>query len=120
MLFFLKVEFHFLDWQITGLVSENINENCNMISAQIKIFLEGKPQRYILINSTPINLPNYNLEPVHWTILEIQNGIPQFSAQSLAEFIPQAVNLQQIEKQSLFKKAAILVKKLSLEQNIGE
>lgn len=104
---FSKVEFYFLDWQITGLVSENINENCNMISAQIKIFLEGKPQRYILINSTPINL-NYNLEPVHWTILEIQNGIPQFSAQSLAEFIPQAVNLQQIEKAISFQKGCYI------------
>lgn len=98
---FSKVSFELRDWQIVGL----IGEKCGKIQPHFSI--EFDEQRSILINETPLPI-TFNGEEALWEAADIQAGLPNLTAKTQNEFIPQALNLQAIEQAISFTKGCYL------------
>ncbi|OOF36163.1 YgfZ/GcvT domain-containing protein [Rodentibacter heidelbergensis] len=98
---FSKVSFELRDWQIVGL----IGEKCGKIQPHFSIEIDE--QRSILINETPLPI-TFNAEEALWEAADIQVGLPNLTAKTQNEFIPQALNLQAIEQAISFTKGCYL------------
>lgn len=98
---FSKVSFELRDWQIVGV----IGEKCGKI--QPHFTLEIDEQRSILLNETPLAI-TFNADEEIWDAADIQTGLPNLSAQTQNEFIPQALNLQAIEQAISFTKGCYI------------
>ncbi|OOF40655.1 hypothetical protein BKK50_09515 [Rodentibacter rarus] len=98
---FSKVSFELRDWQIVGL----IGEKCGKIQPHFSIEIDE--QRSILINETSLPI-TFNAEEALWEAVDIQAGLPNLTAKTQNEFIPQAFNLQAIEQAISFTKGCYL------------
>lgn len=98
---FSKVSFELRDWQIVGL----IGEKCGKIQPHFSIEIDE--QRSILINETSLPII-FNAEEALWEAVDIQAGLPNLTAKTQNEFIPQAFNLQAIEQAISFTKGCYL------------
>ena len=104
---FSKVTFTLLDWQILGAAGAKGIEKCGLFSAQIRIDVNGQQPRVILLNPTRLALePTVEVEA--WDLLDIQDGVPSLAAATQLEFIPQALNLQNIEQAISFHKGCYI------------
>lgn len=104
---FSNVHFTLLDWDIVGLVGEKINDICSEVPAQIRVQIPTKQPRVILLNPTSLDLTDNVVSDV-WELLDIQDGIPNLAPQTQNEFIPQALNLQDIEQAISFQKGCYI------------
>ena len=96
---FSKITFMPLAWQIVGVLGEN--------KMAADITLELSENRHLLFNEQAQNLP-LNGELAQWHSAEIRAGIPQLFAATQNEFIPQALNLQAIERAISFSKGCYI------------
>lgn len=104
---FSKVSFTELNWEIIGLAGDKIIEVTDHIAAEIRLKLDTKQPRVILINPTSLDLPP-NLTANTWDLLDIQDGIPNLEPKTQNEFIPQSFNLQDIEQAISFQKGCYI------------
>lgn len=104
---FSKVTFTELDWQIIGLAGEQMLKASDEIVAKIRINIGSQQPRVILIHPTTLDIST-NAAHVVWDLLDIQDGIPLLSAETQGEFIPQALNLQCLEKAISFQKGCYI------------
>lgn len=98
---FSKVSFDVRDWQIVGV----IGEKCGKISPHF--CLEIDEQRAIFLNETPLAV-KLEQDERPWEAADIQAGLPDLSAATQNEFIPQALNLQTIERAISFSKGCYI------------
>lgn len=98
---FSKVSFDLRDWQIVGV----LGEKCGKIQPHFS--LEIDEQRSILLNETALPI-SFNADEKIWEIADIQAGLPNLSAKTQNEFIPQALNLQAIEQAISFTKGCYI------------
>ena len=104
---FSKVTFTLLDWQILGTAGAKGIEKCGQFSAQIRIDVKTQQPRVILLNPTRLALEP-TVEAEAWDLLDIQDGVPSLAAATQLEFIPQALNLQNIEQAISFQKGCYI------------
>ena len=104
---FSKVTFTSLDWQILGAAGTKGIEKCGQFSAQIRIDVNMQQPRVILLNPTRLLLEP-TVEAEAWDLLDIQDGVPGLAAATQLEFIPQALNLQNIEQAISFHKGCYI------------
>ena len=104
---FSKVTFTLLDWQILGAAGTKGIEKCVQFSAQIRIDVKAQQPRVILLHPTRLALEP-TVEAEAWDLLDIQDGIPSLAAATQLEFIPQALNLQNIEQAISFHKGCYI------------
>lgn len=100
---FSKVTFSEKNWTIVG-VAENALEKCGAISPQIRMDLG---ERQILCLEQNVEL-DYTQSAQYWDYLDMQQGLPILSAAGQGEFIPQALNLQDIEQAISFQKGCYI------------
>lgn len=98
---FSKVSFDLRDWQIVGV----IGEKCGKI--QPHFTLEIDEQRSILLHDGALAI-TFNGDEKQWEAADIQAGLPNLSANTQNEFIPQALNLQAIERAISFTKGCYI------------
>ncbi|NBI42850.1 folate-binding protein [[Haemophilus] felis] len=104
---FSKVSFTELNWEIIGLAGDKIIEVTDHIAAEIRLELDTKQPRVILINPISLDLKP-NLTANTWDLLDIQDGIPNLDPKTQNEFIPQSFNLQDIEQAISFQKGCYI------------
>ena len=95
---FSKVTFTPLDAQIIGTIDES-----STISAQVQVPLGN---RCILIK--PESAVDFSDDFAAWDLTEIQQGYPILTDKTQGEFIPQALNLQAIERAISFQKGCYI------------
>lgn len=104
---FSKIAFTPLDWQIIGAAGKKGIEKCGRISAQICIEVNVRQERVILLNPTRLTIePTADAQA--WDLLDIQDGVPNLAAATQLQFIPQALNLQSIERAISFHKGCYI------------
>ncbi|KYK73389.1 YgfZ/GcvT domain-containing protein [Aggregatibacter actinomycetemcomitans] len=104
---FSKVTFTPLDWQIIGVAGAKGIEKCGRISAQIRVEVNDRQPRVILLNPTRLSIKP-TAETKAWDLLDIQDGVPGLAAATQLQFIPQALNLQSIEQAISFHKGCYI------------
>lgn len=104
---FSKISFNLVDANLVAIAGENAEQMANEISAEVKIGVgENSASRFILINPTTALASNGT--PADWDYLDIIQGYPILTAQNQGEFIPQALNLQCLEKAISFQKGCYI------------
>ncbi len=104
---FSNITFSQLDWQIVGIAGEDAVQQYDAISAQISLALPQQPTRYLLLQPAADNI-EYDAPAEYWDVADIQAGIPLFSPPVQNQFIPQALNLQQLEQAISFTKGCYI------------
>ncbi|WP_109078603.1 YgfZ/GcvT domain-containing protein [Aggregatibacter kilianii] len=104
---FSKVTFTPLDWQILGVAGTEGIEKCGQISAQIRVEVNDRQPRIILLHPTKLAVEP-TAEAQAWDVLDIQDGVPSLAAATQLQFIPQALNLQSIEQAISFHKGCYI------------
>ncbi len=89
----------FVKQEISGEIFAKIYQNHTACQ------LEESSSRYIILSKEPLNSTE-NSE--RWELLDIQNGIPILLKQNRLTFIPQALNLQDVEQAISFKKGCYI------------
>ncbi|PJG83946.1 hypothetical protein [Caviibacterium pharyngocola] len=96
---FSKVTFEFVDCELVGV----LDEECQ-ISAEFSLTIAEN--RRILIN--PNEKIQADAQAESWDLADIQQGYPILGAKAQNEFIPQALNLQCIERAISFSKGCYI------------
>ncbi|WP_406812085.1 folate-binding protein [Histophilus somni] len=100
---FSQVTFSEKNWTIVGMLDQDLKE-CGAISPQIRIDLGN---RQILCWEQKMNL-EYTQDTQYWDYLDMQQGFPILTIIGQGEFIPQALNLQEIEQAISFQKGCYI------------
>uniref|UniRef100_Q0I4T9 Uncharacterized protein n=1 Tax=Histophilus somni (strain 129Pt) TaxID=205914 RepID=Q0I4T9_HISS1 len=101
--FFSQVTFSEKNWTIVGMLDQDLKE-CGAISPQIRIDLGN---RQILCWEQKMSL-EYTQDTQYWDYLDMQQGFPILTIIGQGEFIPQALNLQEIEQAISFQKGCYI------------
>ena len=100
---FSKVTFTEQDTAIYGTTSADVFANfCKKASA---CTLEGEQKRYLLWGDIALET---NGEAFLWDLIDIQEGVPLLYKANQFELIPQAANLQQLERAISFSKGCYI------------
>ncbi len=100
---FSQVTFSEKNWTIVGMLDQDLKE-CGAISPQIRIDLGN---RQILCWEQKMSL-EYTQDTQYWDYLDMQQGFPILTIIGQGEFIPQALNLQEIEQAISFQKGCYI------------
>ncbi|WP_051977452.1 YgfZ/GcvT domain-containing protein [Necropsobacter rosorum] len=100
---FSDISFTLPDWPIIGIAGENAPQT----AAHLTLTLPTQPTRYILLNPAEPDC-QCDTPAAYWDIQDIRAGIPLLSPQSRLEFIPQALNLPQLEQAVSFTKGCYI------------
>ncbi|WP_075321869.1 CAF17-like 4Fe-4S cluster assembly/insertion protein YgfZ [Histophilus somni] len=100
---FSQVTFSEKNWTIVGMLAQDLKE-CGAISPQIRIDLGN---RQILCWEQKMSL-EYTQDTQYWDYLDMQQGFPILTIIGQGEFIPQALNLQEIEQAISFQKGCYI------------
>ncbi len=99
---FSKVEFEQLTWQLYGCPPERATRPENQ--KKFSIFLSDGREIFACENELAGDFNDY----AHWQITDMQAGFPLLNAQAQNQFLPQALNLDQIEQAISFSKGCYI------------
>ncbi|MDP8034062.1 folate-binding protein [Pasteurella atlantica] len=104
---FSKVTFTEKQIFVYGCIEQNISGEifAKIYQNHTACQLEENSSRHIILSEHPLDATE-NSE--YWDLLDIQNGIPILLKQNRLTFIPQALNLQDIEQAISFKKGCYI------------